>query len=144
MNFTDTHSHINAAEFEQELDLIVARSGENGVKRIIIPAVSSLDYKAMERIEQKYSGIYLAYGLHPTEIDNECNLSNEIEILKSKISEKRMVAIGESGLDKYWSKEFIDKQIESLRAHIELSIENDLPIILHTRDAFPEMLSLLK
>lgn len=144
MQFTDTHSHIYDPQFSEDLLQVIDRARDCGVNNIIIPATSSDDYPKMEQLSSQFDFIHLAYGLHPTEIDSSRNVANEIELLKSKIANFQIVAIGETGLDKYWSVEFLDQQKESLHTHIQLSIKHNLPLILHCRDAFSDMFEILE
>lgn len=142
MRFVDTHSHIFASEFDEDREEVMKRCLENGVDELILPAIDSESHAAMLACCQKWSFCHAALGLHPTSVGE--NYKEELSIVESLMATNKFVAVGEIGLDLYWSKEFFTEQLAALHHQIEWALTYDKPVILHTRDAFPEMEKELK
>ncbi|MFI3268461.1 MAG: TatD family hydrolase [Rikenellaceae bacterium] len=145
--YIDTHAHIFCEEFDEDRDKIVEEAIISGVKKIILPAIDSESHDRMEDMLDKYNDMcFGAIGVHPTSVNDNTNYKNELEIIKSKLktNPNRYCAVGEIGMDLYWSKDFIDIQIETLKFQLELALEHDLPVILHVRDAIKEIFEVLK
>lgn len=137
--YIDTHSHLFSPEFDTDVDIVIDSALERGVGKIIMPAICAESYDAMDSLAARYPDIlYPTMGLHPTEEGSMEDVLTRFEQKKS-----RYVAVGECGLDLYWNPETIERQKEILRSHFELSQRFDLPLILHTRDAFAPMKELL-
>jgi len=129
----DTHVHLNSHKFKYNLDEIIKRALENDVKTMIVVGYDKeTNQKAIE-LSLKYPFIYATVGIHPTEAKN--TKEKDFDLLKSQLVHERVVGIGECGLDFYWDKDNIDKQIEVFKRQIELSIQYKKPIIIHMRDA---------
>jgi len=137
----DTHCHIYK-EYYDNIDKILEISSYKGVDRFINNAC---DYKtSLEVIElsKKYNNMYFAIGLHPTEDLNEID---KIEnLIREYAKNKKMVAIGEIGLDYYWNKDNKEEQKEIFKRQLHLAKENNLPVIIHSRDAIGDVLEILK
>ncbi|MFI3322410.1 MAG: TatD family hydrolase [Rikenellaceae bacterium] len=145
MIFTDTHSHLYSEQFEEDICQVVERAVKEGVTKMIIPATAYSNYAQVEELCAKFpDNMFAAYGLHPTDIDENTDIDFELQKLEEQIAKGGVVAIGETGLDMYWSVEHIDKQILSLRRHFELSIKYNLPLIIHVREAFDQIIEQLE
>lgn len=131
MEFIDTHAHLYEADYGDEK--VVERALEAGVKKIILPDVDSSTRDLMFKMASQYpENTFPTLGLHPTEV----NKNWQSELAKfNEYSDKKVYAIGETGLDCYWSKEFLKEQIEAFHAQIEIAISRNLPIIIHSREA---------
>ena len=138
--FTDTHCHIYEEYYD--VDDIMKKINSSNVNRIINNACDFKTSLEVLDLSKRYSNMYCAIGLHPEndldEIDNVMAL-----IIKNKDNPK-MVAIGEIGLDYYYTKENKEEQIEVLCKQLELAEKLNLPIIIHSREATGDMLSILK
>ena len=142
MQLIDTHSHLYDEAYAGEEDLAVIRSVEAGVDKIIIPDIDSKTREAMFALTDRHPGtLFPCLGLHPTSVDVEWK--KEIELLEDN-SDRKIYAIGEVGIDCYWSKEFIDAQKEVFRIMLTMAHERNLPVIIHSRDAGDIILSILK
>jgi TatD DNase family protein len=142
MQLIDTHSHLYDEASAGEEDLAVIRSVEAGVDKIIIPDIDSKTREAMFALTDRHPGtLFPCLGLHPTSVDAEWK--KEIELLEDN-SDRKIYAIGEVGIDCYWSKEFIDAQKEVFRIMLTMAHERNLPVIIHSRDAGDIILSILK
>jgi hypothetical protein len=117
MTFTDTHSHLYDEAFAGEEDLAIARSVEAGVTKIIFPDIDSQTRGHMFEIARRHEGtVFPCLGLHPTSVD--AGWKKEMEKMEEFSSEK-IRAIGEIGMDCYWSKEFIAQQEEVFAIQLE-------------------------
>jgi len=129
----DTHVHLNSKKFKDDLPQVISRAHEAGVELMIVVGFDhETNLKAIE-LAEKYPFIYATVGFHPT--DARHVKESDYEILIKQLQHEKVVGVGECGLDFYWDKEFIDKQIEVFRRQIELSIKFDKPLVIHMRDA---------
>ena len=139
----DTHAHIDMDCYEEDYTSVIERAKENGVEKIIIPAVEPKDFNKIIQITNDYENIYCALGLHPSEAKKYYPEMID-EIYDFCKNNKKVVAIGEVGLDYYWDKTFIDLQKEVFIAQIELAKKLSLPIIIHDREAHQDTFDILK
>lgn len=137
----DTHSHINMIE-GISIDEIILNATNNGVEKIIVPAAYPSDIDVVYDLVNKYDNVYGLLGIHPSEVkDWDDNLIDKIK----KLSEnKKIVGIGEIGLDYYWDKSFNDLQKEVFIKQIKLANELNLPISIHDREAHKDTFDILK
>ena len=135
MEIVDTHTHLYLDQFDDDFDETVRRSIENNISKFVFPSISSKYYNKMIECKRKYpKNIFLMLGLHPVYVDK--NYLQELEFVKNEINQNNFVAIGEIGLDKYWSTEFYKQQIKAFEMQIDLAIKKNLPIIIHCIDAY--------
>ena len=147
MHFIDTHSHLFDKAFDTDRADAVARALEVGVTKIILPAIDSSSYRAMVELQQTYpENFFMLAGLHPTSVNEIEDWQAEVAVVEQMIrnSEYKLWGIGEVGLDLYWDKEHIDAQRNALSSQLDLALEFNLPVVFHTRDAFPETIDLLE
>ncbi len=129
----DTHVHLNSNKFKDNVDEVIKRALANDVKVMIVVGYDKqTNLKAISLAEQ-YSFIYATVGFHPTEAKNI--KQEDYELLVKQLKHKKVVGVGECGLDFYWDKEFINEQIDVFKKQIEISLELDLPLAIHMRDA---------
>lgn len=148
LNLIDTHSHLYMKHFEDDIEEVIERAKSRGVKKIMLPGVGSESHQALIDLSKKYEGYCLPMiGLHPTRVNDNPNWRDELEIVRSYIEEPpvdRFYAVGEIGLDMHWSKDFYLEQREAFELQMELAIDFDLPIVVHTRDAWGPMAQSLR
>ncbi len=142
MMLFDTHAHLNAEQFDTDLEEVIARAKAEEVERIVVvgfdkPTIT----RAMELIEE-YDFIYAAIGWHP--VDAIDMTEEDLSWIKELSSHEKVVAIGEMGLDYNWDKSPKDVQKEVFRKQIALAKEVNLPIIIHNRDATEDVVTILK
>jgi TatD DNase family protein len=143
MNLTDTHSHLYLPEFDNDRDEVIARALSAGVTRMFMPNIDSKSFSAMMSVADRYPGICIPMiGLHPTSVGKNCQ--EEIDFVMDKSVEASFAAIGETGIDLYWDKTFIEEQKAAFRQQIELAISTSLPIIIHARESFGVIFNILK
>lgn len=142
MRFIDTHSHLYDEAFRQEEDSAIGRAVEAGVTKMILPDIDSQSRDAMFSLADRHPGTtFPCLGLHPTSVD--AGWEKELSHLEGYLSHK-IFAIGEIGMDCYWSKEFIKEQQEALRIQLEMADRLNLPVIIHSRDSTELIINVLK
>ncbi len=142
MEFIDTHAHLYDEAFTSEEDSAVERAAEAGVTRIILPDIDSQSRDAMFSLADRHpEALFPCLGLHPTSVN--ADWENEM-ILIEKHLDRRIWAIGEIGMDCYWSKEFVEQQKEVLRIQLELADRMNLPVIIHSRESTELIINVIK
>ena len=137
----DTHTHINMIEGITVED-VLKNANENGVDKLIVPTANPKDFEGIMKLINKYDNVYGMLGVHPSDAkDWDDKLIDEI---KNLAQNKKIVAIGEVGLDYYWDKSFNDLQKEIFIKQIKLANELNLPIDVHDRDAHKDTFDILK
>ena len=129
----DTHIHLNDEKYKDILDEVINGAIENGVNRFIIIGYDHDSSKKAVEIANKYNNMYAIVGLHPSEVDKETD--KELKWLKKLLKEEKVIGVGKIGLDLYWTKEFKDLQISFFEKQLKLSLDYNLPVCIHTRDA---------
>lgn len=142
MYFIDTHTHIYLPEFDDDRETMMKKALEANVKTTILPAIDSTTHKVMIDVESTYPGCYAMMGLHPCSVNQD--FKGEIDIIKRYLRERDFIAVGEIGLDFYWDKTFTKQQYDAFRMQIELALEYDLPIVIHSRNATDECIGVVK
>lgn len=142
MRFIDTHAHLYDEAFASEEDAAIERAISSGVDRIVFPDIDSQTRDIMFAIADRHPGnVFPCLGLHPTSVGKEWE--KEMAAIEGYLSRK-IYAIGEIGMDCYWSKEFIREQQEALRIQLELADKLDLPVIIHSRESTELIINVLK
>ena len=142
MQFVDTHSHLYDEAYAGEEDLAVERAVGVGVGRMIIPDIDSQTRESMFALASRHPGkLFPTLGLHPTSVN--ADWKTELEKLQEYRS-RRIWAVGEVGIDCYWSKEFLEEQKTVFRLMLHMAHEMSLPVIIHSRDAGSIILDILK
>ena len=142
MQFIDTHTHLYLPEFDTDRDEVVSRAISNGISKMLLPNIDLDSVEPLLSAVGKYPGIcYPMAGLHPTSVKED--YLSQLEKLEYIFTLHRFIAIGEIGIDLYWDKTFLREQLISFRRQIEFACERNLPVVIHSRDAFPEVFSVL-
>lgn len=140
--FIDTHVHLNADQYEEDLQEVIDRALEAKVERMV---VIGFDRKTIERTMQlieQYDFVYGVIGWHPVDAI-DCT-QQDLEWIEELASHPKIVGIGETGLDYYWDKSPKDVQQELFRKQIQLAQKINLPIIIHNRDATGDVVQILR
>ena len=138
----DTHTHLDAEEFDEDRAEAFARAQEAGVGKVFLPAIDVKTTHAVLALSREYPGYaYPMIGLHPEEVKADWK-DQLAELRKMQISD--FIAIGEIGLDYYWSREFEQEQLEAFEEQVKWSVETRLPLMIHCRKAQNEMVHLLR
>ncbi len=143
----DTHTHIDAAEFDADREDVILRARHAGVEKVFLPAIDAASCESVLRVARENpSYAYPMLGLHPEEVraDYMEQLAQIRDIIDRELSlGTPVLAIGEVGLDYYWSREFETEQLDAFRRQVEWSIELRLPLMIHCRKAQNEMVRIL-
>lgn len=143
MQFIDTHAHIYSEKFESDRNLMLARTFEAGVSKILMPNVDSESIKGMFDLEEKYPQQCLAMmGLHPCSVNQD--FEKELQIVEEWLAKRKFVAVGEMGIDLYWDKTFLEQQKEAFRIQAAWAKKYQLPLVIHAREAMKEVIALLE
>ncbi len=137
----DTHCHLNDNQFNGELDQIVNNFLSAGVEKAICVGCDTISNKKAHEIAQKYESVYYTVGFHP----DDCDKYDEKEVINYlEQNDKKLVAIGEIGLDYFHNKENKEEQKRVFVSQIEIAKQYNLPIVIHCRDAYGDTLEILK
>ena len=143
MNFIDTHTHLYLQEFAQDIDAVMLRADNEGIKKIFLPAIDSSHHQEMFLLEQKFPDTCFAMmGLHPCSVKE--NYLDELKIVEENLSKRKFAAVGEIGLDFYWDKTFAAQQYEAFDCQMQWALDYNLPINIHTRNATQETIERVK
>ncbi len=145
MTIIDTHSHIYGEEFATDADDVVARAAEAGVEKIFLPNINADTIAPMLRLAARYPGrLYPMIGLHPEDV--RADWRDVLQTMEQQLRQPAhpYIGIGEVGLDYYWDTTFAREQAEAFATQVEWGLRYDLPLMIHTRSAHREMLSVIK
>jgi TatD DNase family protein len=143
VEYIDTHSHLYDEAFSSEEDLAVERAVNAGVTKMIVPDIDSSTRQVMFDLAERHPGtLFPTLGLHPTSV--EANWRDEMDAVEKALPEHKIWAIGEIGIDCYWSKEFLEQQKEAFRIQLEMAEKLDLPVIIHSRESTELIINVLK
>lgn len=149
MQLIDTHSHLYAEEFDADRAEAVARARECGVERLLLPAIDSESHERMFALAAAYPDLCRPMmGLHPTSVNDNPRWREELALVEEYLAQPpaglSFCAVGEIGLDYYWSQEFVAEQREVFIAQCRLAARLDLPVAIHTRSAWDDMCEILE
>ena len=140
--FIDTHTHIYVKQFDKDREEMLNRAIDQGVETFFMPNIDLDSIESMLNLEGKHPNrCHAMMGLHPCSVgeDFEAVLST----MRAYIDKRSFAAIGEIGIDLYWEKKYFSQQEMAFRQQIEWAKEFDVPIVIHCRDATPEVLRIL-
>ena len=141
----DTHTHVYFPDFDADRPAVMERALQAGVTAMLMPCVDRLSCPAMMRTAAEYPHCRPMMGLHPTAVRGDWE--QELMFVKEQLAlapPQTFAAIGEVGMDAYWSREFIGEQKAAFAALLALADEYGLPVVIHCRDAFEETFEVLK
>ena len=137
----DSHCHLDHEPLFSDLDNVIHRSKKVGIKKLLTISTSIESFLRVKEIVNKDGIIYGTVGIHPHEVDK-----NKIDvdfIMKNLNENKKIIGIGETGLDFYYDNSDRDKQEESFRIHIEAALKANIPLVIHSRNAEDKMFEIL-
>ncbi|MFA6713214.1 MAG: TatD family hydrolase [Bacteroidales bacterium] len=143
LEFIDTHTHLYDDDFTPDFDQVIKRAQSAGVIKCIMPGIDISNHnKMMSCTNHLKNFAFPCIGLHPTSVGE--NWEDELDFVKENIIKGKFYAVGEIGIDEYWSKEFISQQKEVFKQQIILAEKYDLPIIIHSREATEDIFDVLE
>jgi TatD DNase family protein len=141
----DTHSHIFSEEFKEDLSEVIARAKEIGVEKIFMPNIDDTSVEDMLNVCQAYPDYcFPMIGFHPTSVEGPDAIYKVREMKKRLVEGHPYIAVGEVGLDLYWDKTWLKEQQLILDEQIQWALEWNLPLVIHCREAFPELFQVLE
>lgn len=142
VNHIDTHCHIDGEEFDEDREAVITRAREAGVCKVMVPAIDLASSERIIKLCSQYPDyLYPMVGLHPEEV--RADWREQLAAIKPYL-EPGIIAIGEVGLDFYWSREFEGEQQEAFEEQVRWSVETQLPLMIHCRKAQNELVAILK
>jgi TatD DNase family protein len=143
MQLIDTHTHIYLQEFDADRDEVINRSVQNGVVKLLMPNIDIDSVSQMLAVENRYPGIcYPIIGLHPTSVKED--FESQLDKLENLAAGNKFYAIGEIGIDLYWDTSHLNEQIIVFRRQVAFALNKGLPVVIHSRDSFPEVFKALE
>lgn len=140
--FVDTHTHLYTEEFDADRELAVIRAKQAGVTRLFMPNIDDTTVDAMLSLCRSHEGCYPMIGFHPTSVG--ADWKRRLESVKHWLdSLQAFYGIGEVGLDLYWDKTYRMEQMEAFEVQIGWALDRDLPLVVHCREAYPELFEVL-
>mgnify|MGYP001183480974 FL=1 len=141
----DTHTHLYLPEFQTDIEEVLKRAQAAGIIQCWIPGIDADSLRAMDRLYDLMPapGFFRLFaGLHPCEVKN--NFREELSLIRSALLSGKYGGIGEIGLDRHWDLSFFEEQLEALRIQLDWALEFNLPVLIHTRDAFKQMMPIIR
>ncbi len=139
----DTHCHLYSEEFDADRKEMIERAQAVGVEQFFLPAIDSTAHDAMFALEAQFPSVCLSMmGLHPVYVKD--NYKKELQLVESWLGKRKFRAIGEIGLDFYWSRDHEAQQYEVFQLQMEWALQYQLPIVIHTRNAMQETINAVK
>ncbi len=138
----DTHAHIDFEDYQPRFSEILENARKNHVEKIIIPGVEPSTFPRIIELVEKYDNIFCAIGVHPSEA--KIYTDDVEEQIKNLMTNKKVIAVGECGLDYYWDKSFNDIQKEVFTRQIKIANDFDKTLVVHDREAHLDTITLLK
>ncbi|MCX6254522.1 MAG: TatD family hydrolase [Bacteroidia bacterium] len=142
MQLIDTHTHLYLPEFDTDRDEAVNRAVSTGIVKMLMPNIDIQSVDLMLSAVNRYPDIcYPMIGLHPTSVKDD--YLYQLDKLENLFTKHKFVAIGEIGIDLYWDKTFLKEQSIAFRRQISFAIDKRLPVVIHSRESFTEVFSVL-
>ena len=138
MYLVDTHTHIFLEEFDRDVEEVIVRAKDAGVKRMYLPNIDTGSIDRLHTLSDAHpSFCFPMMGLHPTSVGPDYR--RVLGVIRSQFDKRKYVAVGEIGIDLYWDKTYLKEQKIVFEEQLNWSIDLNLPVAIHTRDAFPEV-----
>ena len=144
IQFIDTHTHLDGTEFDADRDEVMERARAAGVSKVFLPAIDLKSVETVLAVSRKYEGYaYPMIGLHPEEVG--ADWENVLQRMREYIVPGNpFIAIGEVGLDFYWTRDNEREQLAAFERQVEWSVETRLPLMIHCRKAQNEMVAVMR
>lgn len=151
IHFIDTHAHLDGEEFDADREDVMSRARRAGVSAVFLPGINLKSVDTVMDICLSYPGFaYPMIGLQPEEVRADWQsvlqaMKNRLDLNRSgAVREPRYIAVGEVGLDFYWTREFEREQLQAFEQQVQWSVETQLPLMIHCRKAQNELLHIMK
>jgi TatD DNase family protein len=142
MHLIDTHTHLYSEKFNEDREERIQDAIDAGVKQFFMPNIDATSIEGMNSLVQRFpKNCFAMMGLHPCSVNE--NVEQELQLVEQELKTKKYIAVGEIGMDLYWDKSFQVEQEMAFRKQIEWAKELNLPIDIHCREAFDEILTIM-
>jgi TatD DNase family protein len=139
----DTHAHLYADQFNQDQDAMMQRAMDNGVTHFFLPNIDEASIEPMFDLEKRYNGqCFAMMGLHPCSV--KADYKAVLARMEKQLEKRSYCAVGEIGLDYYWSTEFKEQQIDAFNIQCTWAKNSDVPIVIHARDSLDDIIALVR
>ncbi len=139
----DTHCHLYDEAFRSDFEEVLSRARDAGMEACILPGIDRSCHDDLLAVADALPGFaFPCIGLHPTSVGEDWQ--EELDFVRNHVNDRKFHAIGEIGLDEYWSKDFVEQQIRVLEEQIALAASLDLPVIIHLREATGDFFRVLE
>jgi TatD DNase family protein len=143
MTLIDTHTHLYVDEFREDLDQVVMRAQQAGVAKAILPNIDETTIVMLKATSARYPDFfYTLLGLHPTSVGKDWR--KQLDIIYKELDDNRCIGIGEVGVDLYWDTSLRNEQLCAFEEQLKWSIEKDMPVAIHFRNATREVIDSIK
>jgi len=139
--FTDTHCHLYK-EYYDDINIILEEAENNNINRSIVAGCDSVSNKKVIELVNNYDNIYGNLGIHPENVDEY--KESDIEFIKDNLDNKKIIGIGEIGLDYHYTKENKENQIKLFETQLQIAQDLDIPVVIHSREATQDTIDILK
>ena len=139
--FIDTHCHLSSSDYD-DIDLVINENRKAGMEKIIVSACDKKDFEEAFLLSEKYKDVFLTIGYHPEYVDDI--VPADIAELDVLLKKEKVVGVGEIGLDYHYTKDNREAQIALFEQQLALAEKNNLPVVIHTRDATVDTINTLK
>jgi TatD DNase family protein len=139
----DTHAHIYAEEFNDDIKEVISRAKTAGVSQVLMPAIDTETHERMFQLEKSQPGYCISMmGLHPCSV--KANYKDELKVIERYFEERKFVAVGETGLDFYWDLTFKEQQYEAFHQQAEWALHYNIPLVIHSRNSTNECIEVVR
>lgn len=143
MRLIDTHSHVYAEEFSEDILQVEARAKEAGVSHILLPNIDATSIESLRNLFSRNTKLYKPMmGLHPTSVKEDWKM--ELERIERELNSYPYIAVGEIGIDLYWDQTYKQEQIEAFETQLVWSAEKNIPVSIHSRSAHREVMDSIR
>jgi len=143
MKLIDSHCHIYSEEFELDRKAVLNRAANEGVVKMLMPAIDASTHEEMLSLENEYPHECLSMmGLHPCSVKE--NYQEELKIVQQYFEKRKFIAVGETGLDFYWDLSFTKEQYQVFQQQINWALHYDIPVVIHSRNSIKECIEMVK
>lgn len=144
MLLTDTHAHLYSTKFSGDSDAMISRCFQSGVNRVFLPAIDLSTHDAQDALQAKYpEHLFSMMGLHPCSVE-PASVEEELAAIRKRLDTGKYIAVGEIGIDLYWDKTHAELQKQAFARQIDWALELDLPVCIHSRNAFNECFEIVQ
>lgn len=142
MPLIDTHAHLYLPEFSNDIHDVVARASRNSVEKILLPNIDRHSVDDLMNLCKAFPDICIPMtGLHPTSVNE--HYPEDIEFFEHELAQNNYIAVGEIGIDLYWDKTYYKEQLDAFKMQLNIALKNNLPVVIHARNSFDEILNVL-